>query len=96
MGEPHELLPPRPANALEGWETPGLGELNDDLLGLFGADWRSAARLDVDTLPASLHERMQQRATTWVARMAQQGHWVGTDPRLCYTAGFWLRYSRKR
>ena len=91
MGEPHELLPPRPANALEGWETPGLGELNDDLLGLFGADWRSAARLDVDTLPASLHERMHQRAATWAARMAPHGPWVGTDPRLCYTAGFWLQ-----
>ncbi|HEY5869273.1 MAG TPA: sulfotransferase, partial [Candidatus Tectomicrobia bacterium] len=91
IGEPHELLPPRPANALEGWETPGLGELNDDLLGLFGADWHSAARLDVDTLPASLHERLHQRAATWAARMAQQGHWVGTDPRLCCTARFWLR-----
>ena len=91
MGEPHELLPAGPTNSLEDRETPGLGELNDDLLGLFGADWRSAARLDVDTLPASLHERMQQRAATWVARMAQQGHWVGTDPRLCCTAGFWLR-----
>ena len=81
-----------------GLRTPGglgsaswLGDFNDDLLVLFGADWRSAARLDVDTLPASLHERMQQRAATWVARMAQQGHWVGTDPRLCCTAGFWLR-----
>ena len=91
MGEPHELLPPGPANALEGWETPGLGELNDDLLGLFGADWRSAARLDVDTLPASLHERMHQRAATWAARMASHGPWAGTDPRLCCTAGFWLR-----
>jgi GT2 family glycosyltransferase len=91
MGEPHELLPPRPANALEGWETPGLGEVNDDLLGLFGTDWRSAARLDVDTLPASLHERLHQRAVTWAARMASHGHWVGTDPRLCYTAGFWLQ-----
>ena len=84
-------MPPEPENALEDRETPGLGELNDDLLGLFGADWRSAARLDVDTLPASLHERLHQRAATWTARMAQHGHWVGTDPRLCYTAGFWLQ-----
>ncbi len=74
MGEPHELLPPRLENSLEGWETPWLGEVNDDLLGLFGADWHSAARLDVDTLPASLHEPMRQRAATQAARMTQHGH----------------------
>ena len=91
IGEPQDLLATTSENPLGTLEAHWLVDFNDDLLLLFGTDWRSAARLDVDTLPASLHERMQQRAATWVARMAQQGHWVGTDPRLCCTAGFWLR-----
>ena len=68
-----------------------LRHFNDDILWLFGADWRSATHLDVNTLPAWLHEWLQQRAAVWTTGMAQHGHWVGADPRLCLTAGFWLR-----
>jgi len=91
IGEPHELLPPQPEHFLGHWEARWLIDFNDDLLLLCGADWRSTARLDVDTLPASLRERLHQRAAIWATRMAQHGHWVCTDPRLCLTAGFWLR-----
>ena len=91
IGEPHELLPTTAENPLETLEARWLVDFNDDLLLLFGVDWHSAARLDVDTLPTLLREQLSQRAATWAARMAQHGHWVCTDPRLCLTARFWLQ-----
>ena len=91
IGEPQELLPATSEHPLGTLEARWLVDFNDDLLLLFGADWHSAARLDVDTLPAFLREQLHQRAATWAARMAQHGHWVCTDPRLCLTARFWLR-----
>src|SRR5439155_13597119 len=91
IGEPQELLPTTSENPLETLEARWLVDFNDELLLLFGTDWRSAARLDVDTLPAFLREPLHHRAATWAARMAQHGNWVGTDPRLCLTAGFWLQ-----
>src|SRR5687767_9592655 len=90
IGEPHELLPGTTENPVETLEARRLVNFNDDLLLFFGADWHSATRLDVDTLPAFLREQLSQRAATWAARMAQHGHWACTDPRLCLTARFWL------
>ena len=91
IGAPQELLPPRPEHSSGCWEARWLVDFNDDLLLLFGADWRSATHIAVDTLPASLRERLHQRAATWATRMAQHGHWGCNDPRLCLTAGFWLQ-----
>ena len=91
IGEPHELLPTTAEHPLEALEARWLVDFNDDLLLLFGVDWHSAARLDVDTLPTFLREQLSQRAATWAAHMAQHGHWVCIDPRLCLTARFWLQ-----
>jgi O-antigen biosynthesis protein len=91
IGEPHELLPSTTENPLGTLEARWLVDFNDDLLLLFGADWHAATRLDVDTLPAFLRKQLSQRAATWAACMAQHGHWVCTDLRLCLTARFWLQ-----
>jgi GT2 family glycosyltransferase len=91
IGEPHELLPATSEDLLETLEARWLTDFNDDLLLLFGTNWHSAVHLDVDTLPALLREQLYQRAATWAGRMAQHGHWVCIDPRLCLTARFWLQ-----
>jgi hypothetical protein len=91
IGAPHELLPATSENPVETLEARWLVDFNDDLLLLFGTAWHAATRLDVDTLPAFLREPLHQRAATWAGRMAQHGHWVCTDPRLCLTARFWLQ-----
>jgi O-antigen biosynthesis protein len=91
IGEPQELLPATSENPVETLEAHWFVDFNDDLLLLFGTDWHSAARLDVDTLPTLLCEQLSQRAATWAARMAQHGHWVCADSRLCLTARFWLQ-----
>ena len=91
IGAPHELLPATSENPSGTVEARWLVDFNDDLLFLFGTAWHSAARLDVDTLPALLREQLHQRAATWAARMAQHGYWACTDPRLCLTARFWLQ-----
>jgi GT2 family glycosyltransferase len=91
IGAPHELLSATSEDPLGTLEASWLVDFNDEILFLFGASWHSAARLDIDTLPASLREQLHQRAATWAARMAQHGHWACTDSRLCLTARFWLQ-----
>lgn len=90
IGEPQRQRSLGSDKTTEHWEKVGLATLNDDLLWFFGAPWYSAAPLDLNTLPAFLYEWLHRRATTWAADMAQHGPWVGYDPCLSLTAGFWL------
>jgi len=91
VGEPADLLPPTPDNPTGYWESRRLVELDDLLLAIFGTDWRNGRRIDVESLPAELYENLRSRALGWMETMDRHGVWVCKDPRLCLTAGFWLK-----
>jgi GT2 family glycosyltransferase len=91
-GPPGELLGPSADNPRGYWESSWLVGFNDDLLFLFGENWRTGGLVDVESLPPSVLQDFERRAETWTDSMDQQGPWMAKDPRLCLTGLFWLRF----
>jgi GT2 family glycosyltransferase len=90
LGQPDGLLPPSADNPRGYWENRWLVDFNDELLALFGENWRTAGPIEIDSLPETLRTKLNDRAMAWTGVMDQHGAWAAKDPRLCLTASFWL------
>ena len=89
LGAEEHLLGPRPDNPKGFWEYQPIVDLNEEILGRLGGDWREPPPLPPGWETADEFADLRQRARDLVARSFASADWGWKDPRTCLTLPFW-------
>ena len=91
LGAEEQLLGPRPDNPKGFWEYKPIVDLNEEILGRLGGDWREPPPLPTGWETADEFADLRQKARDLVARNFASADWGWKDPRTCLTLPFWKR-----
>ena len=89
LGAEEHLLGPRPDNPKGFWEYGPIVDLNEEILGRLGGNWREPPPLPPGWETAAEFADLRQRARDLVARTFASADWGWKDPRTCLTLPFW-------
>ena len=91
LGAAEHLLGPRPDDPKGFWEYRPILELNEEILGRLGGNWREPPPLLPGWETSAEFADLRQRARELVARSFASADWGWKDPRTCLTLPFWKR-----
>jgi len=89
LGNPEDLMPPKPDNPAGFWEHMRAYEINREILAAVGVDWDTAAGREIDGLSVEDRSRFATAILDFIADMEEYDTWAVKDPRLSMTFPLW-------